>query len=166
MVTSYTESMFSLFSLLGMYHYVKKERLSACLFFSLATATRGNGIALAGFFMFQFLIDLFHMWKESKRMVILSLFRNSLYCVVTCLPYVLFQIHGYNTFCTESINDLGSRSGMPFTDYIKQNHPWCLNTIPHLYSYVQSEYWNVGLFKYYEMKQVPNFLLASPIVSI
>jgi len=42
---------------------------------------------------------------------------------------------------------------------------WCTGSpfVPKVYSSVQSSYWNVGLFKFYELSQVPNFLLALPI---
>lgn len=54
---------------------------------------------------------------------------------------------------------------------------WCTDTISHtirfgnmaidirlpiFYSYIQSRYWNVGLFNYYKMNNIPNFLLALP----
>jgi phosphatidylinositol glycan class V len=35
-----------------------------------------------------------------------------------------------------------------------------------VYPYIQEKYWNVGLFRYYQWRQVPNFLLAAPIVCI
>ena len=41
---------------------------------------------------------------------------------------------------------------------------WCNDQIPLPYSYVQDHYWKVGLFRYFELKQVPNFILATPIL--
>lgn len=32
--------------------------------------------------------------------------------------------------------------------------PWCSNTIPSAYGYVQKVYWHVGFLKYYRVNQV------------
>lgn len=46
---------------------------------------------------------------------------------------------------------------------------WCADVIPNvsaMYMFIQKEYWNVGLFRYYELRQLPNFLLASPMIAL
>lgn len=40
--------------------------------------------------------------------------------------------------------------------------PWCENTVPSIFGYVQSEYWNVGFMKYWTPNNVPNFLFGAP----
>jgi phosphatidylinositol glycan class V len=35
-----------------------------------------------------------------------------------------------------------------------------------LYAHVQRKYWNVGLFRYYEARQIPNFVLALPVLAL
>ncbi|CAG8957113.1 hypothetical protein HYFRA_00009314 [Hymenoscyphus fraxineus] len=41
--------------------------------------------------------------------------------------------------------------------------PWCNRTVPSIYAFVQDHYWNVGLFRYWTVSNVPLFLLAAPM---
>jgi phosphatidylinositol glycan class V len=45
---------------------------------------------------------------------------------------------------------------------------WCTQTDASanfsLYAHVQRKHWNVGLLRYYEIKQIPNFILAMPVL--
>ena len=68
-------------------------------------------------------------------------------CIITIFPFIMFQFFGYILYC----------SG-------ETKREWCSLFYPNLYGFVQKEYWKVGFLKYYELKQIPNFILASPVV--
>jgi phosphatidylinositol glycan class V len=60
---------------------------------------------------------------------------------VIALPLLLFQWYGYLSFCSDV--------------EAAEQPPWCHDRVPYLYGYVQKHYWGVGLFSYYQLKQVP-----------
>jgi Gpi18-like mannosyltransferase len=64
---------------------------------------------------------------------------------------MMVQFYGYYRYCNASVS-----SG---DDYCNYSGLW-----PNMYGYVQAKYWGVGLFKYYQLSQLPNFLLAAPIL--
>jgi len=68
--------------------------------------------------------------------------------------FILFQLYGYMLCC------------MPLADVTCDTvySPWCDKLIPLPYSYIQDSYWNVGFLRYFELKQIPNFLLAVPMI--
>lgn len=68
--------------------------------------------------------------------------------VICLLPFISFQVYAYNLYCSDRSDP----------------SEWCLKTLPISYSYVQQKYWNVGFLRYYQWKQIPNFLLALPII--
>ncbi|KAJ3440140.1 gpi mannosyltransferase [Anaeramoeba flamelloides] len=65
-------------------------------------------------------------------------------------PNVYFQYKAYLKFCKGST--------------IKQTPEWCLLKIPSIYNYIQLKYWNVGFLNYWTPLQIPNFLLAAPMI--
>ncbi len=70
---------------------------------------------------------------------VLLVLRGAMTAAVVLAPYAAFQYFGYQRYCRR---------------YSGPQRPWCDAAVPNLYGYVQSHYWNVGLFRYYELKQV------------
>jgi GPI mannosyltransferase 2 len=66
--------------------------------------------------------------------------------LISIAPFFLHQYHAYLSFCHNS-------SSPP---------EWCHRTLPFIYSYVQAQYWGVGFLHYWEISQLPNFILGAP----
>lgn len=78
--------------------------------------------------------------------------------IVAVGPQVLYFANAMTTFCPSLF---GAASA------VSADRPWCSSAIPNvsaMYMFIQKEYWNVGLFRYYEWKQLPNFVLAAPML--
>lgn len=43
---------------------------------------------------------------------------------------------------------------------------WCSNRIPSLFAYAQGHYWNIGLFKYWTLNNIPNFIFGAPTIGL
>ncbi|XP_035295430.1 GPI mannosyltransferase 2 isoform X8 [Cricetulus griseus] len=82
---------------------------------------------------------------------------------------LMLQYYAYTQFCLpgsahsvpEPLVQLAVDKGYRITG--GNEPPWCSWGLPLVYSYIQDVYWNVGFLRYYELRQVPNFLLATPV---
>lgn len=111
------------------------------------------------------------------------------FVVISLFPLIAYQVYAYFLFCSDafplgkivfslaprpphSLIEFGRQAHYRFPRFIYSNYslpvasppPWCLSNLPFSYSHIQKSYWSVSLFGYYEFKQIPNFLLASPVV--
>ncbi|NWY00873.1 PIGV mannosyltransferase, partial [Nothoprocta ornata] len=184
MAAAYSESMFAFLAFSAMWHLEKGQSWRSGLLFSLASAVRANGLVNAGFFAYSrckcFALQLQvgpglarklpPFWRQ-----LLSLASSViLMCAGISLPFVLFQCYAHTRFCAPGT---GLSQGIPkpllqlaldkgyrlaAVDGLKP--PWCSQRFPVIYSYIQEAYWNVGFLRYFELRQVPNFLLALPVV--
>eukprot|EP00903_Cladosiphon_okamuranus_P021474 g19741.t1 len=106
-----------------------------------------------------------------------SLLATALQALLVVAPYLLVQAYAYRKFCVwgtgqddGSSHDEEGGSGSPAAQdlrlHVEGLHPWCAWRVPSVYAHVQSAYWDVGALKYYQWKQVPNFLLAAPALAL
>ncbi|KAB0797766.1 hypothetical protein PPYR_08759 [Photinus pyralis] len=186
-VAPYTECLFSYLTFKSMLHCVfifdKYNRklnnyMKIIVPTSLSACIRSNGVLNIGFLIYFMVQDGIRNITAPKSLVmkLFTCFKNGILIICAiylCLiPFVLTQYYFYQQFCTDFQHNLPVFliDFIHSNDYVfpgmrsYYNQSWCLDKIPLAYSYIQSHYWNVGFLKYFECKQIPNFLLAAPIV--
>ncbi|RMY89391.1 hypothetical protein D0861_04285 [Hortaea werneckii] len=162
----YAESAFAFLSFLGCYCYVKAienryhrfadaYQLDACwtvaagLSFGLATTMRTNGLLNGIIFawdIYLVLPRLPHILRNRDGEEITRLCATLIAGTFIAIGFMLPQVVAYNEYCTNG-----------------NTRPWCTALPPSIYSFVQKEYWNVGLFRYWSLNNLPLFLLAAPL---
>ena len=151
----YTESLFTMLHFSGLFFLFGSNEprfLPACMSFFIASSLRSNGTLHLVYF-FVAAIDMIMQGGKSFRFAFFLLVR-ALSGVTSCvLPSMLFALYVRSNFC------LNNQS--------TEDQPYCVTSIlPAFYNHVQSKYWNVGLFRYYTLSQLPNHLLGVPMIII
>ncbi|KAI8615961.1 GPI mannosyltransferase 2 [Chytriomyces sp. MP71] len=161
----YTESLFALLAFTGMLLHANDADWLAALVWGLSGLVRSNGIVFCGFFVYGMVKDVMRFgfarpWVRlicPYRLILISSIQILVWrtycvvlqCVIVIAGFAGFQYYGFVSFCEDGAS---------------LQRPWCDSTIPLLYSFVQKEYWNVGFLEYWTLSQLPNFLLASPML--
>ncbi|KAI0093296.1 GPI mannosyltransferase 2 [Irpex rosettiformis] len=139
----YNEPFFTYLSYKGI--CATQDLVAATVFFTGAASLRSNGFMLSGFVVWQTVVEPILAGKRlSLRQTILA----GLSLGLICSPFALHQYSAYKAFC--------------FQD--SQHSLWCSAAIPSVYGYVQAKYWNGGFLRYWSFAQLPNILLAAPIL--
>lgn len=157
----YSESLFAFTTFYGMYLVSCKNIWKSSIFFGLSVLNRSNGLLNAGY-----LLHSLAQIAVRKKKILFSYIVGVIF-VFVC--FCSFQVYGYYKFCTIRKHSFDFK----VVDYavaskliMPGNHtvpPWCGVRLP--YSYVQEKYWeNIGFLNYFQFKQIPNFLLASPCI--
>ncbi|KAI3809480.1 hypothetical protein L1987_25456 [Smallanthus sonchifolius] len=150
----YSESLYALLSIGGLYFLMSGANNLAALWFAFSGCARSNGVLNAGYIGFQTMHQAYDalFLQKNPFLVFRVLISGILRCLFIFVPFVAFQAYGYFNLCDGH--------------HLEKLRPWCKAKIPLLYNFIQSHYWGVGFLKYFQLKQLPNFLLASPILSI
>ncbi|XP_072287020.1 GPI mannosyltransferase 2 isoform X2 [Pyxicephalus adspersus] len=166
MTVAYSESLFAVATFTGLWQLQKNRFLLGSALLSLATAARSNGLVNAGFLVYSemkaFLQQRSRHGLKAKRLCGI---------VLMILPFAIFQGYCYFRFCIPSygVDNLPEKLAQLAKDKGYRVHGetvplWCSYCFPLAYSHIQSEYWGVGLLRYFQLRQLPNFLLAAPAV--
>ncbi|KAG6444924.1 hypothetical protein O3G_MSEX003650 [Manduca sexta] len=144
--------------------------------------TRSNGSVNLGFIIYaslknvieRTLPEIVYKYKTLKHKIILPVLLLPLFIscmalflavILGLLPFLLLQTYNYFKYCIHNEHNLPDF--LSNAEYVlpgTAQSPWCNYSLPLSYSYIQSHYWDVGFLKYYKLKQIPNFILAFPIL--
>ncbi|XP_065225731.1 GPI mannosyltransferase 2-like [Planococcus citri] len=162
----YSESLFSLLTFTAM--LAEDGTWKQYFVISLSAIVRSNGVTNLGFPAYGQLKKHAYMPKSILNWISF-LVQLAVIVVSTMSLFFLYQMYSYIRFCTnypykhspEVIETALAKSyvlaGQGTSGMCNQTH-----VIP--YFYIQNHYWNVGFLEYFQLKQIPNFALAFPII--
>ena len=178
---AYSESCYALLTFRGMLLLEQNCRISSAAFFALSSAARSNGLINVGFLLHRAARDVVEwmlLYVQEKAKVTffkfgLNVCQLGMLLVLCVTPFAAFQYYAYNVHCSrlssyqdlpEHVRQYGNKLGyrMPYMG----PSVWCTSWLPLSYSYIQSSHWNVGFLNYYKVKQIPNFVLATPMAAL
>lgn len=148
------------------------------LFLCLACFTRSNSIVGFVFLLFN-ICDTFSrdyrneikkrkpkFWRNFIRLIFKYLILGILSIITVWYPSYSINSSAMNFICsTQYTLNHNSDEKILYNDTIcSPNHISWSNF--EIYSKLQQKYWNAGFLRFYQVKQIPNFLLAIPIVVI
>ncbi|KAI9891228.1 MAG: hypothetical protein M1814_002918 [Vezdaea aestivalis] len=161
----YAEAPFAALQFLGLWFYVVGIRdatklrggistVTAGAFFGISTTFRSNGLLSGALFADQ-LIRVLGDWLSSPSLTgSLRLIRRSCAPGVAGILVLAGLVGPQYIAWTEYCVIKGDRRG------------WCERGVPSIYQWVQQQYWDVGLFRYWTLSNIPLFVLAFPMLSI
>ncbi|KAJ2478632.1 ER membrane glycoprotein subunit of the GPI transamidase complex-like protein [Coemansia sp. RSA 2131] len=148
----YTESLFAWLVFSAMLCVARQQHVAASLWLCASTLCRSNGVMYAGYLVWNVVVRREAWIGKRWTQVAVKVAAAAGLVAVSALGFVGFQIYGYRTHCLQPLYP---------------EHPsraYCDGFPATVYGFVQAEYWDVGFLRYYTLSQIPNFLLAAPMI--
>ncbi|OWF35457.1 GPI mannosyltransferase 2-like [Mizuhopecten yessoensis] len=179
----YSEIIYSYLIFSGMHMFERNSKVSASVLFGLGALARSNGLLYSGLIIHKKCKDtvrllqvLYPMTKADKwstptalwSVIWIIILPFIIYLSLCISPFTVYQYFAYHWFCKDTpsemhnlVFDYGIIRGYSIQAY--NSSVWCSDSLPLPYSHIQKYHWNVGFLNYYQFKQIPNFLLATPV---
>lgn len=152
--TAYSESIFASLTFTG-YALYNTTPILAIPFWMAASYTRSNGTFITGYIFLYQLGNIFLQYNNCNyKRILFIISLTILTMTLVAIPFLYHDYTGYQNHCTLT------QDKSFWCDHVRQKYGI------GMYSTIQKIHWNVGLFHYYQIKQIPNFILAAPILSI
>ena len=184
----YSESLYSFLAFSGMLFWERKLKGIATILFILSSSTRSNGVMNVIFILLHDII--FHcraeqIIRQTNRGIYSTLLNYFIkgagmgfYCCLCTFPFVAYDKFVRMFLCCP--NGEFSLSSLDFAvlklSEVVFSPPMDIQdgmlydcedqSLLNVYSSIQRNYWNVGFLRFYTVKQIPNFLLATPALSL
>jgi len=184
---AYSESLYALVTFYGMLMLEENRIARSAFVFGVSSLARSNGLVNGAFVLYAMVQDVAQklniVWncteqpgvnvrlRASLTVAWFTFWRGVMHVFICITPFLLYQWYASTVFCNPSarykdlsphILDYGREKGYKMPSAIVS--VWCRQTVPMSYAYVQNTHWNVGLLQYYQLKQLPNFALALPML--
>jgi len=92
--------------------------------------------------------------------------RCGLELALVLAPYAVWAAFGYSRFCAltaaATATPVRHHDATAASAALATPPRWCNDRLPDVYAHVQRVYWNVGPLRYFQLRQLPNFALATP----
>ena len=166
--TVYTESPFAACSFGGLFLLELNRPLLAAVFFGLGTGLRSNGMLNAGFLVYHCACTMLRDLQggtEPLQLLITGAKRLGMLVLGVAIsvgPFWAFQVYAIQKECY--VKDACAEAEQ--CSISEQPPPWCQGSLPSVYMHVQKKYWQGGFLCYWQLKQLPNFALAAPALSL
>ncbi|XP_045176136.2 GPI mannosyltransferase 2-like [Mercenaria mercenaria] len=184
MSAPYSECIYSYLTVTGLLKLEDGKKLSASVFFAFSCLTRSNGLLNLGYLVYTLSKKALQTLRQLSKAVMMNinviltipwiyfittLVPYSVLMIISVLPFVMYQYYCFQLYCKkeyvlvipEHLIQYARTEGLKLPS--DESSPWCYSSFPLAYRYIQSHYWEQGLFRYWEIKQIPNFLLATPV---
>lgn len=187
---AYSESMHAATTFLLMSCLEKGFSFKVGLLLAISGFSRSNALLNVGFILYKAVkkihMELVFYWQARKAQppqhepssTLANIIGDAVFPAIFCIlaavgPFILYQWYGFTLFCGLTKANL-RHLDLHVIDYAHNNSlklpshepsEWCSYYIPIPYDYIQKHYWNVGLFRYFHWRQIPNFVLAAPMIA-